>query len=153
MKNKKMKLLALGILATVVMSSAPVFAESTVTSVSGVPTSNVSSATASYYYTTAMYYDEWANSYSKPATLSPSNSYSSTVVGLQQDLQIIGFNTLAADGYFGANTTNDVKAVQSATHNTKLTNITGYQPISADGIVGPNTWGKIFFMYANVKGN
>ncbi|WP_035796167.1 peptidoglycan-binding domain-containing protein [Clostridium akagii] len=163
MKKLKMKLLTLGVLATVIMSSTPVFA-ATKTSTSNastttktIATSNTTSAsktptiprtieTASYSFTTSMYYARWSTVANSYPTLYPSNSYNQLVHTLQYELRNCGYN-VSEDGYFGSQTEAAVIAAQNATSSPIGWNTGTYQPISADGIVGPNTWGKIFYLF------
>ncbi len=56
----------------------------------------------------------------------------SKVKGLQNELNQRGFNAGAADGVFGTQTEQAVKALQSA------------NGIAADGIVGPDTWRELY---------
>jgi peptidoglycan hydrolase-like protein with peptidoglycan-binding domain len=149
MKNLKIKLLTLGVLATVVMSSTPAFA-ATKTSTSNASTATItktetvaaSSSTASVSKTPAI-----------PGTIKPSFNYGpdggpnapaiiasggviqSGDVGLavkqvqaQLNAQNYPYNQITVDGYFGG-------ATYSA-----VVNFQGKHHLTQDGVVGSQTW-------------
>jgi len=150
MKNFKIKLLTLGVLATVVMSSTPAFAD---TNTNTVPTNTINvsntesvsktpaipgTVTASAIKTSADYL--WYYNYSggdRPTQYVGCNSR--YTLGIQRYLNAEGFNAGAEDGIFGAQTKAAVIRLQ------QCTSFKGYglEALSADGIVGPYTYGKI----------
>ena len=124
MKNKNIKLLALGVLATVVMSSAPVFAATNTTN-------NLNNKSVQAYSITKL------RSYSNFANRMPFLSKRDTgiyVKDLQRCLNYLSFPngiSVSEDGIFGDGTYNAVRRLQRA------------NGISDDGMVGPRTWAKL----------
>ena len=68
----------------------------------------------------------------KPAQLKQSNTFSADCVVLQALLNVHGFNSGTADGYFGAKTQAAVNRAQK------------FYGLEVDGIVGEKTWAALF---------
>jgi peptidoglycan hydrolase-like protein with peptidoglycan-binding domain len=129
MKNLKIKVLTLGVLATLVVASTPTFAA----------TKNSTNTPATNKTITASNINKASTVPTIPGTIktasNPTVGYGYTTSGpavatLQSALNRYGYN-LAVDGQFGSNT-------YSALVNFQYTH-----GLSADGICGPNTWAAL----------
>jgi Putative peptidoglycan binding domain len=144
LKNLRIKLLTLGVLATVVMSSTLAFAaSSTVVPTKTITASNTLTAATAASYNSTNYL--WEYNYYAPEgrpILYMGVNNPSLNAGLQRYLNAEGFNAGTVDGIFGAQTKAAVIRLQNCTSFKGF----GLSTLSPDGQVGPYTWGKLYIL-------
>jgi peptidoglycan hydrolase-like protein with peptidoglycan-binding domain len=138
MKNLKMKLIAFGILSTVVISTTPVFAANYTSTKPGIVATNTSTTPGIVATTIIQYSFNYGpnGGPSADAIISGGGVIKLGDIGvavkeIQSMLNQKGYPCGAVDGIFGANTKTAVMNFQSA------------RSLARDGIVGQQTWNAL----------